>query len=269
VNKIENPADGGASVGEIVETLGQGRTRRVGAAPRSRDAVFLQRCRQRLGCSGNKVSAVSWTKERTARLRELHARGLSSREIAHKLDVSRDSVIGKLSRLKLGRQHPCGERITSQNHGNRFGPVDDVLPVLPTMPHGADVPVGQAPYAAATRPGHLQMAVRRTAVVRFLFLRWGRRGWQNRIVNTTAASPISPGDSQPLAVLLFRAFGYGTSKCGAVRMSNVFGGGLDTQSGTPSLQRRQQRYAARVHQRARRPCRNRKIARFVIRPAHC
>jgi len=39
----------------------------------------------------NKVAAVSWTKERTARLRELHARGLSSREIAHKLDVSRDS----------------------------------------------------------------------------------------------------------------------------------------------------------------------------------
>lgn len=86
---------------------------------------------------------MSWTKERTARLRELHARGLSSREIAHKLDVSRDSVIGKLSRLKLGPATPVWRKNHFTNHGNRFGPVDDVLPVLPTMPHGADVPVGQ------------------------------------------------------------------------------------------------------------------------------
>ena len=44
---------------------------------------------------------MAWTPERIEALRRLHAQGLSYRQIAAELDLSRNSVIGKMHRLEL------------------------------------------------------------------------------------------------------------------------------------------------------------------------
>ena len=44
---------------------------------------------------------VGWTEERIGLLKNRFARGLSAREIAREIGVSRNAVIGKISRLKL------------------------------------------------------------------------------------------------------------------------------------------------------------------------
>ena len=44
---------------------------------------------------------VGWTEERIGILKNRFARGLSAREIAREIGVSRNAVIGKISRLKL------------------------------------------------------------------------------------------------------------------------------------------------------------------------
>ncbi len=50
---------------------------------------------------------MMWTEERVAELRDLHARGLNCTEIGHRLNVSRNTIIGKLARLKL---HSAGKK---------------------------------------------------------------------------------------------------------------------------------------------------------------
>jgi GcrA cell cycle regulator len=47
------------------------------------------------------ASDAGWTAERIELLKSLHASGCSSREIALEIGVSRNAVIGKISRLKL------------------------------------------------------------------------------------------------------------------------------------------------------------------------
>ena len=47
------------------------------------------------------MNGTLWTKEREAKLRELHAQGLRPYQIALKLGVSRSACIGKLDRLSL------------------------------------------------------------------------------------------------------------------------------------------------------------------------
>jgi GcrA cell cycle regulator len=54
-----------------------------------------------------------WTAERIELLRSLYASGLSAREIALEIGVSRNAVIGKISRLKLN----SGERKRSAGKG--------------------------------------------------------------------------------------------------------------------------------------------------------
>src|SRR3954452_4659916 len=54
-----------------------------------------------------------WTTERIELLRTLFASGLSAREIALEIGVSRNAVIGKISRLKLN----SGERRRSAGKG--------------------------------------------------------------------------------------------------------------------------------------------------------
>jgi GcrA cell cycle regulator len=46
-------------------------------------------------------NSVGWTEERIGVLKSRFARGLSAREIAREIGVSRNAVIGKISRLKL------------------------------------------------------------------------------------------------------------------------------------------------------------------------
>ncbi|RAK68791.1 GcrA family cell cycle regulator [Phenylobacterium kunshanense] len=49
------------------------------------------------------ATSTSWTPERMEKLRELHAQGLSAAQMAKALGgVSRNSVIGKCSRMRLG-----------------------------------------------------------------------------------------------------------------------------------------------------------------------
>lgn len=52
----------------------------------------------------------TWTDERITALREAFATGMSCREIAAHIGVSRNAVIGKLSRLNLGRGRRVARR---------------------------------------------------------------------------------------------------------------------------------------------------------------
>jgi GcrA cell cycle regulator len=67
-----------------------------------------------------------WTAERVELLKSLFERGRTCREIANEIGVSRNAVIGKLSRLKLSR--PNGRRVrrverdTGPRIDSRLGP---------------------------------------------------------------------------------------------------------------------------------------------------
>jgi GcrA cell cycle regulator len=52
----------------------------------------------------------TWTPERVEQLKSHFEAGLSCRDIAVNIGVSRNAVIGKLSRLNLSRSEPDGER---------------------------------------------------------------------------------------------------------------------------------------------------------------
>jgi GcrA cell cycle regulator len=56
------------------------------------------------------VNAPTWTDERFERLKNLFEAGLTCREIADELGVSRNAVIGKLNRLNLTRDTSVGAR---------------------------------------------------------------------------------------------------------------------------------------------------------------
>jgi len=56
----------------------------------------------------------TWTTERVDQLKAHFAAGLSCREIAGEIGVSRNAVIGKLSRLGLTRDKPSAEPRTKQ-----------------------------------------------------------------------------------------------------------------------------------------------------------
>lgn len=57
----------------------------------------------------------TWTSERVELLKSHFAAGLSCREIANEIGVSRNAVIGKLSRLNLTREKTIKARRAGQN----------------------------------------------------------------------------------------------------------------------------------------------------------
>jgi GcrA cell cycle regulator len=61
--------------------------------------------------------APTWTTERVDRLKSCFEAGLSCREIAADIGVSRNAVIGKLSRLNLTRDR-AGDQPTRKNAGS-------------------------------------------------------------------------------------------------------------------------------------------------------
>src|ERR1700681_2680928 len=69
--------------------------------------------------------APTWTAERIALLKNLFERGRSCREMACDIGVSRNAVIGKISRLKLSRP------------GGRSGPRSERKPRAKVLPGGA------------------------------------------------------------------------------------------------------------------------------------
>ena len=56
----------------------------------------------------------TWTAERIALLKSRFEAGLTCREIAADIGVSRNAVIGKLTRLNLSRADGAGERVPEQ-----------------------------------------------------------------------------------------------------------------------------------------------------------
>ena len=71
--------------------------------------LLMARCRN-LGPSQMPVLSPTWTVERIELLKQHFEAGLSCREIAADIGVSRNAVIGKLSRLNLTRGRPVAER---------------------------------------------------------------------------------------------------------------------------------------------------------------
>jgi len=68
----------------------------------------------------------TWTSERVELLKSHFAAGLSCREIANEIGVSRNAVIGKLSRLSLTREKKVKTRRTGprqDGHGKRASSV--------------------------------------------------------------------------------------------------------------------------------------------------
>src|SRR5580658_9320830 len=60
---------------------------------------------RKLGSIDMPANNPTWTLERVELLKSHFAAGLSCREIADEIGVSRNAVIGKLSRLKLPREN--------------------------------------------------------------------------------------------------------------------------------------------------------------------
>ena len=80
---------------------------------------------------------AGWTAERIELLRSLFASGFSSREIALEIGVSRNAVIGKISRLKLN----TGDRRRFEGKGDpkvrRRGSQQSVVRALRAKAHSA------------------------------------------------------------------------------------------------------------------------------------
>lgn len=56
--------------------------------------------------NNNTLFALSWTEQRVARLKHLHAEGLSCKQISAELGCSKNAVIGKLHRLGFSTPRP-------------------------------------------------------------------------------------------------------------------------------------------------------------------
>jgi GcrA cell cycle regulator len=63
------------------------------------------------------VSSTTWTPERIALLKSRFEAGFSCREIADDMGLSRNAVIGKISRLNLSRAKGEGRRFSKRERG--------------------------------------------------------------------------------------------------------------------------------------------------------
>jgi GcrA cell cycle regulator len=68
------------------------------------------------------ASQPTWTTERIELLKSRFEAGLTCREIAADIGVSRNAVIGKLTRLNLSRSDGIGERVPEQARSPRAAP---------------------------------------------------------------------------------------------------------------------------------------------------
>jgi GcrA cell cycle regulator len=91
----------------------------------------------------------TWTAERVELLKSRFEAGLSCREIAADIGVSRNAVIGKLSRLNLAREKFGDERHPARKHAPKRRRLktaprlqDQLLPASYAVPHSvADEPI--------------------------------------------------------------------------------------------------------------------------------
>jgi GcrA cell cycle regulator len=88
----------------------------------------------------------TWTTDRIERLKIHFAAGLSCREIANQIGVSRNAVIGKISRLKLIRDKAGAEPIRKKSaKGNSRKTARLRLRILRALPPETDPPIDDGP----------------------------------------------------------------------------------------------------------------------------
>ncbi|WP_287787885.1 GcrA family cell cycle regulator [Acidiphilium sp.] len=104
---------------------------------------------------------MEWTDEIIARLRQLWDEGLSTAEIGRRLNISKNSVVGKAHRLDLPARPSPIRRDISGARPSRPAPARVTGPTLPSlaiaaepvpvMPHVTAAPAGGASTVAAVR----------------------------------------------------------------------------------------------------------------------
>lgn len=114
------------------------------------------------------VLSPTWTNERIELLKQHFEAGLSCREIAADIGVSRNAVIGKLSRLNLTRGRSVDERRPQDRHQDRTGAprAQKAVPrlqfeMLATIYGESDVPVATGPIDEANRCSLMELGENR------------------------------------------------------------------------------------------------------------
>jgi GcrA cell cycle regulator len=83
-----------------------------------------------LGAKNMLAVKHAWTAETIELLKSRLEAGLSCREIAHEFGVTRNSIIGKISRLKLSRPMPPNRTLSSRRAGPKFRRRTQILMLL-------------------------------------------------------------------------------------------------------------------------------------------
>jgi GcrA cell cycle regulator len=111
------------------------------------------------------TASPTWTDERIERLKQHFEAGLSCREIAADIGVSRNAVIGKLSRLNLTRGRSADER---RHHERSFAPAraPKAVPrlqfeMLAAIYGDTDAPVVSGPIDDANRCSLMELGENR------------------------------------------------------------------------------------------------------------
>ncbi|MDD1531175.1 GcrA-like regulator [Bradyrhizobium sp. WBOS7] len=108
------------------------------------------------------VLSPTWTDERIELLKQHFEAGLSCREIAADIGVSRNAVIGKLSRLNLTRGRTSDERKVQDRGAARAKAVPRLqYQMLATIYGDTDAPVATGPIDEANRCSLLELAENR------------------------------------------------------------------------------------------------------------
>ncbi|MDD1536778.1 MULTISPECIES: GcrA family cell cycle regulator [unclassified Bradyrhizobium] len=108
------------------------------------------------------VLSPTWTDERIELLKRHFEAGLSCREIAADIGVSRNAVIGKLSRLNLTRGRTSDERKVQDRGAARAKAVPRLqYQMLATIYGDTDAPVATGPIDEANRCSLLELAENR------------------------------------------------------------------------------------------------------------
>src|ERR1700732_1439696 len=105
----------------------------------------------------------TWTEERLELLKSRFAEGLTCREIADDIGVSRNAVIGKISRLNLSRQEGANEGFSERKETPKARPPRNpsssqrqILKTLRPKPAAAEAPL-EAPLLGEHRCSLLEL----------------------------------------------------------------------------------------------------------------
>jgi GcrA cell cycle regulator len=114
------------------------------------------------------ANAPTWTEERLERLKSCFEAGLTCREIACDIGVSRNAVIGKLSRLNLNRERSSKARRTTEKDATKAGRPKTVprgprlqYQMLKAMYGGPHAAVDDAPIQSAHCCSLLELSAER------------------------------------------------------------------------------------------------------------